>query len=322
VDGLTNSGISSHVRPFGQSPVAFLEDAAPLVEKERYAGGDASWYTESRGSLVHTTPWFKRRKIMSKAKSATKSAVFQELASKTGLSKKEIGGVFDALTSFIHQQLNKKSPGVVTLPGLLKVMRVEKPATPARPGRNPAIPALTTFDLAEVRGFAADLDVRMDRCDNGEGLACANLDGTLRHYAEVCCEFCQQARQWGRAIFVGQVAFDPEVERIWLDKGILLYRRAAELWACGQQKAGDCFVLEGGAALGSALWRLERLLAGWVTPKLAAAPLARQGVALTPAAAEEVRKRIHALPPLPADWQPIDPRQQARFKKLRLKRTS
>lgn len=74
---------------------------------------------------------------MSKAKAATKSAMFQELASKTGLSKKDIGGVFDALTGFIHEQVGKKGPGVVTLPGLLKIKRVEKPATKARPGRNP-----------------------------------------------------------------------------------------------------------------------------------------------------------------------------------------
>jgi nucleoid DNA-binding protein len=75
---------------------------------------------------------------MSKAKSATKSTMYQELAEKTGLSKKQIGGVFDALTSFIHEQVGKKGPGVVTLPGLLKVKRIEKPATKARPGRNPA----------------------------------------------------------------------------------------------------------------------------------------------------------------------------------------
>ena len=74
---------------------------------------------------------------MSKPKSATKSAMFQELAGKTGLTKKQIGGVFDALTGFIHDQVGKKGPGVVTLPGLLKVKRVEKPATKARPGRNP-----------------------------------------------------------------------------------------------------------------------------------------------------------------------------------------
>ena len=74
---------------------------------------------------------------MTKVKSATKSAMFQDLSSKTGLTKKQIGGVFDALTGFIHEQVGKRGPGVVTLPGLLKIKRVEKPPTKARQGRNP-----------------------------------------------------------------------------------------------------------------------------------------------------------------------------------------
>ncbi|MCS7044971.1 MAG: HU family DNA-binding protein [Gemmataceae bacterium] len=63
--------------------------------------------------------------------------MFQELANSTGLTKKQIGTVFDALTNFIHAQVGKKGPGVMTLPGLLKIKRVEKPATKAREGRNP-----------------------------------------------------------------------------------------------------------------------------------------------------------------------------------------
>ena len=111
-------------------------------------------------------------------------------------------------------------------------------------------------------------------------------------------------------------AFDPEVERLWLDEGIDFYRRATDPWAYGQEKQGECFVPENGAALGSALWRLERLLSAWVTPKPAIAPLARHGVALTQAAKEESQKRVEALPPLPADWQPTDPRRRTLFKKL------
>jgi hypothetical protein len=179
---------------------------------------------------------------------------------------------------------------------------------------------MTTFDLADVRRFTADLDARMDQCDNGEGMECANLDGTLRHYAALCCEFCEQVRQWGRAIFYGQAAFDPKVESLWLEEGMELYRRASELWAYGQEMEGECFVLQNGAALGSALWRLERLLAGWVTPQPAIAPLARHGVGLSGAAKEETRKRLDALPPLPADWQPIDPRRRPLFKKLQKRR--
>jgi hypothetical protein len=179
---------------------------------------------------------------------------------------------------------------------------------------------MTTFDLADVRRFTADLDARMDQCDNGEGMECTNLDGTLRQYAILCCEFRERVRQWGRAIFHGQAAFDPEVEGLWLHEGHALYRRASDLWAYGQERHGECFVLENGAALGSALWRLERLLTTWVTPKLAIAPLARHGVALTQAAKEETQKRVDALPPLPADWQPTDPRRRPLFRKLQQRR--
>ena len=72
-----------------------------------------------------------------KAKAATKSAVFQALAEKTGRSRKEIAVVFDALTDYIKGQLSKKGPGVFTVPGLLKIKRVEKPATKEREGKNP-----------------------------------------------------------------------------------------------------------------------------------------------------------------------------------------
>jgi len=75
---------------------------------------------------------------MAKAKAATKSQTFQELASKTGLSRKQVQSVFDALTEFINKEVGKKGPGLFTLPGLLKIKRVEKPATKERMGRNPA----------------------------------------------------------------------------------------------------------------------------------------------------------------------------------------
>ena len=73
-----------------------------------------------------------------KAKAASKSAIYQELAAKTDLPKKKVAEVFDALTGYIHDQVGKKGPGVFTLPGLLKIKRVEKPATKPRQGRNPA----------------------------------------------------------------------------------------------------------------------------------------------------------------------------------------
>jgi hypothetical protein len=176
---------------------------------------------------------------------------------------------------------------------------------------------MTTFDSAEVRGFTADLDARMDRCDNGEGMECATLDDTLRHYADLSRGFCDQVRRWADAVFAGQVAFDPEVERLWREEGSRLYSRAMEMWKQGQRADGSCFTLEGHLLLQAALWELDRLLKGWVTPKRSVSPAARRGLTLDPVAAEEVRRRIASLPPLPADWQPADPRQQALYRKLR-----
>src|SRR5881409_3533631 len=75
--------------------------------------------------------------MMTKVKAATKSQMFQELADRTGLARKEVATVVDELTNYIKQQVGKKGPGIFTLSGLLKVKRVEKPATKARMGRNP-----------------------------------------------------------------------------------------------------------------------------------------------------------------------------------------
>lgn len=75
---------------------------------------------------------------MSKAKAATKTQMFQQLAESTeGVTKKQIAEVFTSLVNFIEAQVGKKGPGLVTLPGLLKIKRVEKAATKDRPGRNP-----------------------------------------------------------------------------------------------------------------------------------------------------------------------------------------
>jgi nucleoid DNA-binding protein len=74
---------------------------------------------------------------MSKVKAATKSAMYDHLSKQTGLARKQVANVFDELTNYIKQEVGKKGPGIFTLPGLLKVKRVEKPATKARQGRNP-----------------------------------------------------------------------------------------------------------------------------------------------------------------------------------------
>ena len=56
---------------------------------------------------------------------------------KTGLTKKQVSTVFDALTEMIGNELGKKGPGLFQVPGLLKLKVVRKPATKAKQGINP-----------------------------------------------------------------------------------------------------------------------------------------------------------------------------------------
>jgi nucleoid DNA-binding protein len=73
-----------------------------------------------------------------KPKAMAKSALYQELAEQTGLSKKQVASVFDALSNtVIKRELGKKGPGLFTIPGLLKLRIVKKDATPARRGIDP-----------------------------------------------------------------------------------------------------------------------------------------------------------------------------------------
>jgi len=65
----------------------------------------------------------------------TKSEILATISKETELSKKQVGAVFDSLGGAIKKSL--RSHGLFTLPGLLKMKVVKKPATKAREGVNP-----------------------------------------------------------------------------------------------------------------------------------------------------------------------------------------
>jgi nucleoid DNA-binding protein len=68
----------------------------------------------------------------------TKSQILSTLAEETGLTKKEIEVVVDALADLAHRHLKKKGSGEFTVPSLgIKLRRVMKPARKARKGVNP-----------------------------------------------------------------------------------------------------------------------------------------------------------------------------------------
>ena len=89
--------------------------------------------------------------ITNAKKPRTKSEIFNVLAEETSLTRKEIGSIFDALTGLIRKDLGKRGPGVFTLPGLLKLKVVRKPATKARPGTNPFTGEETIFKAKPAR---------------------------------------------------------------------------------------------------------------------------------------------------------------------------
>ena len=65
----------------------------------------------------------------------TKSEILAHIAKDTDLSKKQVGAVFESLNGIIKKSL--RGSGMFTMPGLLKLKVVKKPATKAREGVNP-----------------------------------------------------------------------------------------------------------------------------------------------------------------------------------------
>lgn len=70
-----------------------------------------------------------------KAKPPTKSEIITQISDKTDLTKKDVGAVFDQLNAIIKKSL--KSANEFSMPGLMKIRVVKKPATKARLGKNP-----------------------------------------------------------------------------------------------------------------------------------------------------------------------------------------
>lgn len=70
-------------------------------------------------------------------KPMSKSEIVASIAESTGLEKKAVSSVLDGLEALIGTALAKKGSGTFVVPGLMKIVRVEKKATPAKQGRNP-----------------------------------------------------------------------------------------------------------------------------------------------------------------------------------------
>lgn len=70
-------------------------------------------------------------------KPPSKSEILTSIAETTGLTRKQVGSVMEAMHGLIGKNVGKKGPGLFVVPGMLKIMVIVKPATKARKGINP-----------------------------------------------------------------------------------------------------------------------------------------------------------------------------------------
>jgi nucleoid DNA-binding protein len=86
----------------------------------------------------------------------TKAQMIVALAETTGLDKKSVASVLDALGDLVKKELGAQGPGEVTVPGLAKFKAKETPATQDREGVNPF-----TKQPMTIKGRPASRKVRV-----------------------------------------------------------------------------------------------------------------------------------------------------------------
>jgi nucleoid DNA-binding protein len=97
-------------------------------------------------------------------KPMNKTEIMTALAEATGLTKQQVAELFDAIAQLIGKNLGEEGPGVFTIPDLLQIKVVRKPATEEHKGINPftkeemvikAKPAKNAVKLVALKGLKA-----------------------------------------------------------------------------------------------------------------------------------------------------------------------
>lgn len=82
---------------------------------------------------------------------ATKTQIMTTISDMTGVAKKDVAAVFECLAEIVNGHIKPRAAGEFTLPGLLKIKVVRKPATKARKGINPFTGEETVFKAKPAR---------------------------------------------------------------------------------------------------------------------------------------------------------------------------
>jgi|TARA_B100000519_G_C13828863_1_gene243959 nucleoid DNA-binding protein len=101
-------------------------------------------------------------------KKYTKTEILNEISKNSNVGKKEVAAVLDELDTLIERHIKKRAVGEFTLPGLLKIKCVTRPARPARKGvpnpfrpgelmdipRKPATTRVKVLPLKKLKEYA------------------------------------------------------------------------------------------------------------------------------------------------------------------------
>lgn len=90
----------------------------------------------------------------------SKTQLITTIADCSGVSKKEVSAVFDALYDVIEQHIKRRGPQLFTMPGLAKIKVINKPATKARKGINPFTGEPTVFKAKPARNVVKVLALK------------------------------------------------------------------------------------------------------------------------------------------------------------------
>ena len=75
----------------------------------------------------------------------TKTQIVGTIAENTGLTKKQVSDVMQQMDALVEGSIKKRGAGEFTIPGMMKITTVRKPAVKARKGINPFTGEETVF---------------------------------------------------------------------------------------------------------------------------------------------------------------------------------
>lgn len=110
------------------------EEVSKKKSKKRKSSKDKTSSKKTKKTKTRTKKEVKLPRIKEKF---TKSSLREYIACETGIEKKDVNKVLNALENVILGSIQPKALGEFTFPTLFKVVTKKKPATKARKGINP-----------------------------------------------------------------------------------------------------------------------------------------------------------------------------------------